>query len=89
MIRGGGMERDLSVDSIGEIERIRRLDGMKELTRRECEVLEMGWSMLDRGCESEDDENQRGASLEPGIVSLSPSSLYAPFPFFHSHQNFE
>jgi len=83
------MDRNLSQDSIGEIERIRRLGGMRELTRRESEVLEIGWGMLDRGYESEDDENRWEASLEPGIVSLSLSltSLFAPFPFFHSQQD--
>lgn len=41
MISGGrAMERRISVESLGEMERIRRLGGMRELNRRESEVLE-------------------------------------------------
>ena len=80
MISGGRMERNMSVDSVGEVERIRRLGGMRELNRRESEVLEMGWRMLEMENQYAYEENQWGPSMEPGIVSLS-LSLLSPFHF--------
>ncbi|KAL7415545.1 hypothetical protein BDY24DRAFT_381477 [Mrakia frigida] len=78
MISGGRMERNMSVDSVGEIERIRRLGGMRELNRRESEVLEMGWRMLERGGQLAYEENQWGQTMEPGVSHWSPSTAESP-----------
>ena len=41
-------ERNLSVVSVGEQERIRKFGGIRELNRRESEVLEVEWRMLEQ-----------------------------------------